>query len=70
MSTPTLRSQEEIRIEMKSRFDAVNKAAEERRQERRDASELAVVEESRRWVKREAEATHVNELGENDTLGG
>ena len=40
MSPPTTSSQEEIRLQMKSRFDAVNKAAEVRRKQRRNAGDL------------------------------
>jgi hypothetical protein len=72
MSTaiPTPKSPEEIRVEMKARFDAVNSAAEERWQHRHNTSELTAVEKDRQQVKPEAEAAGMRGLGENDSLGG
>jgi hypothetical protein len=68
MSSSTPRSQEEIRIEMKRRFDAVNQAATDRRQQRRGGPRSAIVEENSRTVK--PEATEVPEVGENDSAAG
>jgi len=68
--TPTPQTQEEIRVEMKGRFDAFNAAAEVGRQRSRDAGARTAIEENRRWVKPEAKVRDVYELGENDSLGG
>lgn len=70
MTTPTTRSQEEIELEMKSRFDAANQAAMDRRQQRRDGGGTAAVEENRQLVMSEAETAEVPEVGDNDALGG
>jgi hypothetical protein len=55
-SNSTPRTPEEIRREMKSRFDAVNTAAEDRHQQRRDAGDAAASEENKRWVRPEDNA--------------
>ncbi len=57
-SNSTPRTPEEIRREMKSRFDAVNTAAEDRHQKRRDAGNAAASEENKRWVRPEDNSGH------------
>lgn len=73
MSTPsklTPKSHEEIRIELKRRFDAFNETEEERHRQRREAGNLAATEENKRWLRPEAATAYVPEVGENDSLGG
>jgi hypothetical protein len=59
----TPRSPEAIRLEMKSRFDAVNAAAEKGHQQRRDASNLVVSEENKRWLAPQAAPDRENDRG-------
>jgi hypothetical protein len=51
---PTPQTPEEIRREMKGRFDAVNTEAEARHARSRDAGNLAASEENKRWVRPES----------------
>jgi len=72
MSTPipTPKSPEEIRVEMKARFDAVNKAAEEHWQHTHDTGDITAVDKDRQQVKPEADAAGMGGPGENDSPGG
>jgi hypothetical protein len=68
-------SAEEIRLEMRQRFDAVNAAAKNRRQMRLDSQDVRQAEEDKRWsrpaVKPALDADDdAYEVGENDSLGG
>jgi hypothetical protein len=65
-------SPEENRHEMRRRFDAVNAASEARRESRRDFDTVGRAEENRRWLRPDAkaDADDVDEVGENDSLGG
>jgi hypothetical protein len=70
MSTTLTTSAEEIRLEMRRRFDAVNEAAQKGRQARRDSDAIRETAENNRWSKRDVDADDVAEMGENDSLGG
>lgn len=70
MSIPTPKSPEEIRVEMKARFDAVNAAAEERWQRRHVTGERTAAEKDSQQVKPGAKAADIGGLGENNSLGG
>jgi hypothetical protein len=48
---PTPQTPEETRREMRRRFDALNTEAESGHQQRRDASNLSVSEENKRWLR-------------------
>jgi len=63
-------SPEEIRIEMKSRFDAVNAAAEVRHQLRRDIGDTKEAKAYNRPLKPIGSLDELAGLGENDSSGG
>ncbi len=70
-SDSTPKSPEEIRREMKIRFDAVNAEASDRHQRRRAASGLVSVDENKRWgVRPEANPKPANtETGDSGGAG-
>ena len=70
MSTTLTASAEEIRLEMRRRFDAVNEAARNRRQMRRDSDAIKETAENNHWSKGDVDADDVAEMSENDSLGG
>jgi len=70
MSIPTSKSPEEIRVEMRARFDAVNKVAQEQWERRHVTGERTTAEKDSQQVKPEAAAAGIGGLGENDSLGG
>ncbi len=67
-------SPEKIRVEMKRRFDAVNAAAEERNQLRRDLGDVkeakAYDRPRRRISNGDVDRDDFDGMGENDSLGG
>ena len=63
-------SPEEIRIEMKSRFDAVNAEAELRHQLRRDLGDIKEAKAYNRPLKPADAVDELAGLGENDSSGG
>lgn len=71
-------SQEDIRVEMRRRFDAVNDEAEKRHKTSRDANAITNAREDQRWVRpADAQAESVpqdadgpGEMGGNDMPGG
>jgi hypothetical protein len=70
MSENNTMSAEESRLEMKRRFDALNKAEESRRNIRRGVDTAKQIEENKRWLRPDAVAAPTKEVGENDSLGG
>ncbi len=48
---PTTQTPEENRREMRRRFDALNTESESGHQQRRDAANLTVSEENKRWLR-------------------
>jgi hypothetical protein len=72
---PVEMSAEEIRLRERRSFDAFNEAQAKRREKSRNASNLAVTEENRRWVRPadqagpNNDAAQVESQGENDTPG-
>jgi hypothetical protein len=65
-------SPEEIRVEMKRRFDAVNMAAEARHQLRRELGDIKEAKAYNRTPKPviDVGAADSHGMGENDSLGG
>jgi hypothetical protein len=63
-------SQEQIRVEMKRRFDAVNAAAEERHRNRRELDDIKEAKAYNRPPKDVSGVAELHEIGENDSLGG
>jgi hypothetical protein len=69
-------SQEDIRTEMRKRFDAVNQASEEGHKKSRDANALIHAREDQRWVRpadaqaAPQDAGDPGDTGGNDSSGG
>ncbi len=62
-------SPEQIRVEMKRRFDAVNKAAEARHQNRRELDDIKQARAHNRPPKDAGSIAERNGMGANDALG-
>ena len=70
-------SQEDIRVEMRRRFDANNDAAEERHKTSRDGNAITNAREDRRWTRPISEAETAPQdadapggMSGNDATGG
>ncbi len=69
-------SQEDIRVEMRRRFDAVNDEAEKRHKTSRDANAITNAREDQRWVRpadaqaATQDANDPGDMGGNDSPGG
>jgi hypothetical protein len=55
---------------MRSRFDAVNEAAENQREMRRDTGAIKKANENKRWSWRDVDTDDADDFGENDSIGG
>jgi hypothetical protein len=63
-------SSEQIRIEMKRRFDAINEEAENRHRRRRELGDIREAKIYDRAIKPRENVDDLATLGENDSSGG
>jgi hypothetical protein len=63
-------SPEQIRIEMKRRFDAINEEAENRHRRRRELGDIREAKMYNHPAKPQSKVDDLATLGENDSSGG
>ncbi len=64
-------SQEDIRREMRERFDATNNAAEERHKSSREANTITNAREDQRWIRADSHATTApQDANDRGDIGG